>query len=139
MVSIVARTRSRTTRSIVSGPNACSSPSPGFLLSLPMASSSGTRRHAGPVAGQLRRMMTPSLHFSTRRPTLPCPWALHAMQLLAEHPEVSFGVHLTVVCEVSHYRCAPLTSRDKVASLVDASGFFYTIDQIPQWLAQVQL
>jgi hypothetical protein len=24
-----------------------------------------------------------------------------------------------------------------VASLVDASGFFYTIDQIPQWLAQV--
>src|SRR5215472_4321509 len=37
---------------------------------------------------------------------VPCPWALHAMRLLAEHPEVSFGVHLTVLCDVPHYRCA---------------------------------
>src|SRR5215469_11654414 len=50
---------------------------------------------------------------------VPCPWALHAMQLLREHPEMSFGVHLTVVCEVSHYRYGPLTSKDKVLSLVD--------------------
>ena len=70
---------------------------------------------------------------------VPCPWALHAMRLLAEHPEVSFGVHLTVVCEVPHYRCAPLTSRDKVASLVDESGSFYMEDRLAQWLAQVQL
>jgi predicted glycoside hydrolase/deacetylase ChbG (UPF0249 family) len=70
---------------------------------------------------------------------VPCLWALHAMRLLAERPEVSFGVHLTVVCEAPHYRYAPLTSRDKVASLVDASGYFYMIDRIPQWLAQVRL
>ena len=94
------------------------------------------RSHASNVA--TLRALTQGVVSSTTL-MVPCPWALHAMQLLAEHPEVSFGVHLTVVCEVPHYRWAPLTSRDKVASLVDASGFFYTIDQIPQWLAQVQL
>src|SRR6266404_5633921 len=71
MRSMVSRTRSRITRSMVSA--ATSRPSPGsrFLLSLPMASSSGTRCPAGAVVGQLRRMMTPSFHFSTTRPTLP--------------------------------------------------------------------
>ena len=70
---------------------------------------------------------------------VPCPWALHAMQFLSDHPEMSFGVHLTVVCDVPHYRCGPLTSRDKVPSLVDESGFFSMADSIPQWLAQVRL
>src|SRR5215471_19316248 len=70
---------------------------------------------------------------------VPCPWALHAMQLLSAHPEISFGVHLTVVCDVSHYRCGPLTSKDKVPSLVDETGFFYPLECIPQWLTQVQL
>lgn len=70
---------------------------------------------------------------------VPCSWALHAMQLLLEHPDLSFGVHLTVVCDVPHYRCRPLTSRDKVPSLVDESGFFYMEDRILQWLAQVKL
>jgi predicted glycoside hydrolase/deacetylase ChbG (UPF0249 family) len=70
---------------------------------------------------------------------VPCPWALHAMQLLTEHPEISFGVHLTVVCDVPHYRCGPLTCKDKVPSLVDESGFFYLSNHIPQWLAQVRL
>src|SRR2546428_4864717 len=71
MRSMVSRTRSRITRSMVSA--ATSRPSLGsrFLLSLPMASSSGTRCPAGAVVGQLRRMMTPSFHFSTTRPTLP--------------------------------------------------------------------
>src|SRR5918999_4507414 len=27
----------------------------------------------------------------------PCPWALHAMRLLQEHPDIAFGVHLTIV------------------------------------------
>lgn len=70
---------------------------------------------------------------------VPCPWALHAMQLLSDYPDISFGVHLTVVCDVSHYRCGPLTCRDQVPSLVDESGFFYMSDRIPQWLAQVRL
>ena len=63
---------------------------------------------------------------------VPCPWALHAMQLLSDHPDISFGVHLTVICDVSHYRCGPLTSRDKVPSLVDETGFFYHLRTHPR-------
>ena len=70
---------------------------------------------------------------------VPCPWALHAMQLLSDHPDLPFGVHLTVVCDVSHYRCGPLTSRDKVPSLVDETGFFYPLERIPEFLTQVKL
>src|SRR3989449_1956055 len=71
MRSMVSRTRSRITHSMVSAPTSRPSPGPRFLLSLPTASSSGTRCPAGTVVGQLRRMMTPSFHFSTTRPTLP--------------------------------------------------------------------
>ncbi len=61
------------------------------------------------------------------------------MQLLSDHPDLPFGVHLTVVCDVSHYRCGPLTSRDKVPSLVDETGFFYPLERIPEFLTQVKL
>lgn len=35
---------------------------------------------------------------------VPCPWALHAMHYLAAHPEVPFGVHLTVLADWVDYR-----------------------------------
>ena len=35
---------------------------------------------------------------------VPCPWALHAMRFLADHPEIPFGVHLTVISEWVNYR-----------------------------------
>jgi predicted glycoside hydrolase/deacetylase ChbG (UPF0249 family) len=69
----------------------------------------------------------------------PCPWALHAEHFLAQHPEVPFGVHLTVVSEWPEYRWGPLTSREKAPTLVDDSGHFYNYEQIPQFLAQVSL
>ena len=28
---------------------------------------------------------------------VPCPWALHAMHYLADHPDIPFGVHLTAI------------------------------------------
>lgn len=43
---------------------------------------------------------------------VPCPWALHAMHFLADHPEIPFGVHLTVISEWVDYRWGPLTSRE---------------------------
>src|SRR2546428_4019992 len=71
MRSMVSRTRSRITLSMVAAPTSRPSSRSGFLLSLPTASSSDTRSPAGAVVAQLRRMMTPSFHFSTTRPTLP--------------------------------------------------------------------
>ncbi len=70
---------------------------------------------------------------------VPCPWALHAMRLLLEHPSVSCGVHLTVVCDLVEYRWRPLTSREKVPSLIDEAGFFYHVDRISEFLAQAEI
>jgi predicted glycoside hydrolase/deacetylase ChbG (UPF0249 family) len=70
---------------------------------------------------------------------VPCPWALHAMHFLAEHPEISFGVHLTALAEWPDYRWGPVTARDKVPSLVDEAGYFYNFARMPEFLAQVSL
>jgi predicted glycoside hydrolase/deacetylase ChbG (UPF0249 family) len=69
----------------------------------------------------------------------PCPWALHALHLLKEHPAIPFGIHLTVICDPAVYRWGPLTCREKVPSLVDETGYFYSVERIPDFLAQVKL
>jgi predicted glycoside hydrolase/deacetylase ChbG (UPF0249 family) len=69
----------------------------------------------------------------------PCAWAVHAMHLLRENPDIPFGVHLTAICETVHYGWGPLTFRDKVSSLVDETGHFYNTERIPEFLAQVTL
>lgn len=68
----------------------------------------------------------------------PCPWAGHAMRLLREHPEIAFGVHLTVVAEYPDYRWGPLTPRERVPSLLDETGFFYSNDRQPELLARAR-
>jgi chitin disaccharide deacetylase len=70
---------------------------------------------------------------------VPCPWARHALHLLKEHPAIPFGIHLTVICESVHYRWGPLTCRDKVPSLLDETGYFYSPERIPKFLAQARL
>jgi chitin disaccharide deacetylase len=70
---------------------------------------------------------------------VPCPWALHALRFLADHPEIPFGVHLTVISEWVNYRWGPLTSREKVPSLIDKAGYFYNFEHMPEFLAQVRL
>jgi chitin disaccharide deacetylase len=69
----------------------------------------------------------------------PCPWALHAMQLLEEHSDIPFGIHLTVIRDPGPYRWGPLTSRDKVPSLLDETGYFFSGEHIPEFLAQANL
>jgi chitin disaccharide deacetylase len=69
----------------------------------------------------------------------PCPWAPHAMQLLKENPNISFGIHLTVVCDSNIYRWGPLTSKEKAPSLVDEAGYFYSVTRIPELLGQARL
>jgi chitin disaccharide deacetylase len=70
---------------------------------------------------------------------VPCPGAEHAMQLLGENPDEAFGVHLTVVCDVDKDRWGPLMPRDKVRSLLDETGDFYSWERIPELLAQANL
>ena len=70
---------------------------------------------------------------------VPCPWVLHAMHFLADHPEVPFGIHLTVISEWANYRWGPVTSREKAPSLIDQAGYFHTFDEMPEFLARVRL
>lgn len=70
---------------------------------------------------------------------VPCPWALHAMHFLADHPEVPFGVHLTVISDWVDYRWGSVTSREKVPSLIDRDGYFYNFEHMPEFFAQVNL
>ena len=60
------------------------------------------------------------------------------MHFLADHPEIPFGVHLTVISDPVDYRWGLVTSREKVPSLVDRAGYFYNFEAIPVLLAQVK-
>lgn len=70
---------------------------------------------------------------------VPCPWAPQAMRMLAENPDIPFGVHLTAIGDSPDYRWRPLAGRDRVASLVDESGYFYDFARMDEFLAQVRL
>jgi predicted glycoside hydrolase/deacetylase ChbG (UPF0249 family) len=70
---------------------------------------------------------------------VPCPWALHAMQFLKDHPDIPFGVHLSVISEMVNYRFGPLTCREKVPSLVDETGHFYNLERLSEFIARAAL
>ena len=70
---------------------------------------------------------------------VPCPCYLHAARFLAHHPEISFGVHLTAISDSVHIRWRPVTAGEKIPSLVDAAGYFYDFEHMPEFLAQVRL
>lgn len=70
---------------------------------------------------------------------VPCPWMLQAMHFLADHPEIPFGVHLTVISDSVYYRWGPVAPREKVPSLIDKAGYFYNFEHMPDFLAQVRL
>ena len=70
---------------------------------------------------------------------MPCPWALHASHLLAQNPDLAFGVHLTVICDTVNYKFGPLIPKEKVPSLIDESGYFFSFERMGEFLAQAKL
>jgi predicted glycoside hydrolase/deacetylase ChbG (UPF0249 family) len=70
---------------------------------------------------------------------VPCPWALHAMHLLRQRPEIPFGIHLTLVCDTTHYRWGPLTAKEKVPSLLGETGELFTPARLPEFLARARI
>ncbi|MGW0855938.1 polysaccharide deacetylase family protein [Streptomyces sp. NPDC002690] len=57
---------------------------------------------------------------------VPCPAAPDAMRRLRRRPEISFGVHLTMVCEMPRNPWGPVSDRARVPSLLDPTGGFFT-------------
>lgn len=70
---------------------------------------------------------------------IPCPWAGHAMHFLRRHPEIAFGVHLTLVCDFDIYRWGPISSRDNVPSLIDDAGYFRSPSKIPELMQTARI
>jgi chitin disaccharide deacetylase len=70
---------------------------------------------------------------------VPWPEAAAAMRMLRDNPEIHFGIHLSVICDMPGYRWGPVAPRDEVPSLIDESGRFYGLDRRADFLRGAQL
>jgi predicted glycoside hydrolase/deacetylase ChbG (UPF0249 family) len=61
------------------------------------------------------------------------------MQFLAAHPEIPFGIHLTVISDWTNYRWGPVTPKEMVPSLIEGTGYFHNFEGMQGFLAQVDL
>jgi predicted glycoside hydrolase/deacetylase ChbG (UPF0249 family) len=54
---------------------------------------------------------------------VPCPWFPEAVLWAREHPNADLGVHQALNSEWTNFRWGPVSSKDKVPSLLDADGY----------------
>jgi hypothetical protein len=55
---------------------------------------------------------------------VPCPWLPEIATYARANPQADLGLHLTLTSEWTHFRWSPVTSKDRVSSLLDKDGYF---------------
>lgn len=57
---------------------------------------------------------------------VPCPWFPEIAAYANLHPEMDFGLHLTLTSEWKYYKWGPVSAAQKIPGLINKDGFFYS-------------
>ena len=56
---------------------------------------------------------------------VPCPWFYEMAQFCLKHPEIDYGIHLTLTGEWKNYPFRAISPTNQIQSLVNSHGYFY--------------